>query len=192
MVLSEGTTQRVETILHNCERLVRRLSKLTQTQVHHILSALEKAGASAPSPTYRAAARYFRTVMDTSSQVVLSHISRLSNSLARHYLRVIFLYFDDRLSEDKASTVALPDHYAHQDLGAAIHRALDDRLLYETSQTTVKERYLYATSVNFLYQAIQLVQQTAKDAYLTSLIRKLQALCLRLIQYDLASSPLPP
>ncbi|RHY78782.1 hypothetical protein DYB31_007750, partial [Aphanomyces astaci] len=175
------TTQRVETILYQCERVANKLSKLSPSQLHHIQSTLLQLS-NHPSEL-RAAAAYFGRVMQNPPALVLNHMSQLSNSLARHYLRVIFLYFDDRLAEDKTSTVTLPRHYAHQDLGAAIHRALADRFLYRTSQTTPQERYYYATSVEFLYRAIRLVQNTTKDAYLTSLVRKLQIVCVRLVQY---------
>ncbi|ETV81970.1 hypothetical protein, variant [Aphanomyces astaci] len=177
-----GTTQRIETILYQCERVANKLSKLSPSQLHHIQSTLLQVS-NHPSEL-RAAAAYFGRVMQNPPALVLNHISQLSNSLARHYLRVIFLYFDDRLAEDKTSTVTLPRHYAHQDLGAAIHRALADRFLYRTSQTTPQERYYYATSVEFLYRAIRLVQHTTKDAYLTSLVRKLQIVCVRLVQWD--------
>ncbi|KAH9103892.1 hypothetical protein AeMF1_019889 [Aphanomyces euteiches] len=180
-VSERGTTQRIETILHHCEGIVRKLSKLDMT----LMQAINTALSSIAEKKLASAVVYFHSVFQNPPEIMVGHISRLSTSLARHYLRVIFLYFDDRLSEDKSSTttVSQPSHYAHQDLGAAIHRALDDRLLFSTMQTTQKERFYYATSVEFLYKALHMVNHTTKDAYLSSLVRKLQNLCSRLVQY---------
>ncbi|CAK4144606.1 unnamed protein product [Aphanomyces euteiches] len=149
-----------------------------------LMQAINTALSSIAEKKLASAVVYFHSVFQNPPEIMVGHISRLSASLARHYLRVIFLYFDDQLSEDKSSTttVSQPSHYAHQDLGAAIHRALDDRLLFSTMQTTPKERFYYATSVEFLYKALHMVNHTTKDAYLSSLVRKLQNLCSRLVQ----------
>ncbi|DAZ93675.1 TPA: hypothetical protein N0F65_008183 [Lagenidium giganteum] len=83
------------------------------------------------------------TRKDDSAPFLVQMFSGLLSSAVRYKLRVIFLPLDpnrvsEEPSEDQNDELCRPDHpYNHQDLGAAVHRALEELHTFEVAKNSV-------------------------------------------------------
>jgi hypothetical protein len=148
-------------------------------------------------------------------------LSELSSSLARHYLRVIFHYFDGNENDDEDEDIGsgggsdddfdkiesndheiksrlsswkikLPPMFQHQDVGAAVHQALVQRLWFSNSLDKV-QACRGAKSTEFLARAFTCVQfafehavlEKPLEVYIKKQMKQLQNVCARLERFHL-------
>ncbi|EQC40248.1 hypothetical protein SDRG_02894 [Saprolegnia diclina VS20] len=191
---THGAMRTVPVLLAHYAALYDQLQALTLTQQSLLRTVLAHVASVASAPItmastllqhawtrgaprlVRAATTYFATIT-AQPETLLHKLGSLAGSLLRHVLRAIFLSFDARLDagDSRAPSVALPKAlYAHHDLGAAVHRALVDRM------AGALDDYHTALCVDFLATAFQTLWRYRSEPYLQAHIAVMEKTAARI------------
>ncbi|OQR81585.1 hypothetical protein THRCLA_11600 [Thraustotheca clavata] len=188
------TPSRVYSLCEKYQTMYTQLARLTKAQEKLLLSVLHSISSNdvlyeqvyqrfSKRMNISSGIKYFIALINT-PEMILEKLALLSGSLIRHYLRIAFVCFDASLGDDHIlPNVSMPKElYQHQDLGAAIHRALFDKL---DQVRDPEDKYYAAVRIDFLFRAFQALVRFKSDPTIQQAIAHMQILASRLVLYNL-------